>query len=192
MTTQEILFGFGFGAFLMALAGIFYGLYRHKKRIQDLFTGFAADHDLDLQLGSYPRAEGEIDGHAFSVGSYRQHMLRREYGKVNVVQFAMVLDLKVPPPDGLLVLKRPLVERGGVKTGDEAFNKRHLVRATDPEAALAYLNETRRVAMAELVNMEGGLYGDQLAIIRTGFKVEREWFEARLAALRKAAVALEA
>ena len=49
----------------------------------------------------------------------------------------------------------------------------------------------RRRVLQRLANSDGGLYGENLIIVRQGYKVRHAWLEERLQALLEAAEALD-
>lgn len=105
-----------------------------------------------------PHAQGVIDGLPFVLSMAEDSS---DTGALGVEEVRMSVHLPCTIPEGLAIHRAALMEHAirevtvgePFATQDEAFDQHFVVETTDPEAARQFLNEARRRALLQLVEL---------------------------------------
>ncbi len=120
---------------------------------------------------SGPQAQGTIDGYPFVLSMTPESS---DTGALGVEEMRMAVHLPCEMPQGLAIHRAAPMEQAirevtvgePITTQDEAFDQQFVVEAVDKEAARRFLNDSRRQALLQLVELPSscfaGLAGKEL------------------------------
>ena len=161
-------------------------IVRQKARTRRVWTEFAEKTGLRLELGRWPKVEGELEGRSFLMGSAVGRTASGGASLNQVNQFYIGADIRGPVPESLIAGKRGRLQGAGpVQTNNPTFDKKIWVDCPDRAAALAYLTTQRQEALLRLAKYDGilkGRDGARSAVIehvQDGYKVKLDWLDER-------------
>ena len=172
------------------------------RRRRNLWAGFAHHHGLAFQqLGhGQLRVSGRLHRRPFELSTLAGSS---DDGTLGVREVRMSLGLSQPPPAGLEVIRaggvigklQRAAESTPPPTGDPSFDEQTVVTADDPQAAEAWLTQSRRRAIREFFDAlgpgEAGVKADGLWVSDREMLTSRERIEGRVSMLSEAAQRLD-